>query len=211
MATRSLHAADPSNERAGHRVRVAILLGATALTFWLLMMCVHEIGHAAAAWLTGGRVVHVELSPLGLSRTDVSPNPRPGVVAWGGPAFGATGPLLLAGTCRLRCGLARRLPRRWIVAFAGFCLIANGLYLASGMVFPAGDTEDLLRRGTPAWILGAIGIPVTMAGGLLWHSLGPLWGLGTIADRRRTRSAGAAVALLLAIAGVMQLARVLLA
>ena len=57
--------------------------------------------------------------------------------------------------------------------FAGFCLIANGAYLAIGQFDGVGDAGDLLRGGVPRWILIAVGL-ISVAGGLLpWHRLGP--------------------------------------
>lgn len=72
--------------------------------------------------------------------------------------------------------------RRWQItpyarAFAGFCLIANGAYLATAVFMPVGDTEDMLRLGTPAWLVSLCGI-FAVAGGLaLWNGLGPQLGL----------------------------------
>ena len=56
-------------------------LAALLVASWFLMQAVHELGHVLAAWLTGGAVQRVVLSPLEISRTDVMPNPRPLVVA----------------------------------------------------------------------------------------------------------------------------------
>jgi hypothetical protein len=159
------------------------VVAASAGTFWLLMMCVHEGGHALGAWLTGGHVVHVVLSPFTLSRTDIAPNPSPLAVVWCGPLLGAAVPATGAAIAfTLRWPL-----RRWLMAFAGFCLVANGLYLASGIVTPAGDTQDLLRLGTPPPVLAAVGVPLAGGGLFLWHRLGPRWGLAaaTPTDLRR--------------------------
>jgi hypothetical protein len=156
---------------AGQLVRWGLLL-TSAATYWLLFMCVHEFGHVLAACCTGGHVSRVVLSPLALSRTDVMPNPCPLVEVWGGPAFGAGAPLLFWSVWR-----AARLPgAAWLQGFAGFSLIANGLYIASGVYFPAGDTEELIRLGTSRCLLLA-GVPAAILG--LWgiHRLGP--GLGT--------------------------------
>ena len=62
---------------------------------WLGMMAVHELGHIAVALLTGGKVVRVVLHPAAISRTDVSPNPSPLLVAWGGPLVGCLIPVVL--------------------------------------------------------------------------------------------------------------------
>jgi hypothetical protein len=144
----------------------------SGLTFWLWMMCCHEFGHVLHAWLTGGTVTKVVLHPLAISRTDISPNPSPRLVVWGGPLWGVVVPLLISVMFRWR----RWRGSKWLDAFAGFCLIANGLYLASGILDPAGDTEELLRLGTPAWALLAAGGPMAIGGVLLWHRLGKAFG-----------------------------------
>jgi hypothetical protein len=62
--------------------------------------------------------------------------------------------------------------------FAGFCLAANGLYLAVGSLTDAGDAGDLLELGAPMWSLWLFGVAATAAGLYLWHGLGPSFGLG---------------------------------
>ncbi len=84
------------------------------------------------------------------------------------PAFGGLLPLI--GWFLTRPAMGRR-ARAWAF-FAGFCLIANGAYLATVLFMPVGDTEDLLRLGTPAWTMAAVGAPMFGAGLWLWHSLG---------------------------------------
>ena len=134
---------------------------------WLLMMLVHEAGHVVGAICSGGHVTRVMWSPLSLSRTDVEPNPQPLVVTWAGPMLGATIPLLIAGLCsRWRLGYL-------LTFFAGFCLIANGAYLAIGALSPAGDAKDLLRLGIPRWVLIGVGTPMLIAGFWLWHRVSP--------------------------------------
>jgi len=92
---------------------------------WLAFMVVHELGHAVSAWLSGGSVSLVVLHPFQISWTTFSRNPRPQLVAWGGPFWGAFLPVLFLGTARLI-----RSPRIYLFRFfAGFCLIANGLYM----------------------------------------------------------------------------------
>lgn len=142
------------------------------LVSWWLMLAVHELGHVLGAWLTGGMVTEVDLHPLRISRTAVDPNPRPVIVAWSGPIIGVLLPLLawyLAGRSN-RPGPRRITP--WLRFFSGFCLIANGAYLASGLWQPVGDAADLLRLSVPVWQLALFGFTAFAAGLWCWHGLG---------------------------------------
>lgn len=151
-------------------MRFALRVGAAlfALLFsWFAMQAVHELGHVLAAWATSGEVERAVLHPLTISRTDVSPNPHPLLVAWAGPIVGVLLPLIMAGLCRV----LRRGPRSFCDFFAGFCLIANGAYIGAGSFAAIGDAGDLLRHGAPKWTLIAFG-GVTAAYGLwIWHCL----------------------------------------
>ena len=76
----------------------------------------------------------------------------------------------------LAAGLARW--RRWPAGyafdlFAGFCLLANGAYVGLGAVDPLGDTERMLRHGTPAWLLAAAGTAAAAMGLWCWHRASP--------------------------------------
>jgi hypothetical protein len=156
----------------------AILIAATLLASWLGMQAVHEFGHVMGAWLTGGVVERVVLHPLTISRTDLSRNPQPLVVVWAGPVTGVVLPLAA-----------------WFVAvgskssgafvlrfFAGFCLIANGLYIALGSLAAIGDCGEMLRHGSAPWQLWLFGIITTPAGFWLWHGQGKHFGLGSAAE-----------------------------
>src|SRR5262245_26866843 len=113
------------------------------------MQAIHELGHAIGAWITHGHVARIVLNPLTISRTDVAENPRPLVVAWAGPVFGAIMPVLvwlIAATVRL--------PGTYLLRFfAGFCLLANGAYIGLGSFTHAGDCGTLLQHGTQPWQL----------------------------------------------------------
>ncbi len=62
--------------------------------------------------------------------------------------------------------------------FAGFCLIANGAYIAFGSFDGIGDCGTMLRHGSPIWSLWLFGA-ITMPIGLwLWHRQGEHFGLG---------------------------------
>jgi hypothetical protein len=135
---------------------------------WLAMMAVHETGHCLNALFSGGRVESVTLPLLGFSRTDLSRNPHPLFVAWGGPVSGVLIPLAILLLARL---MLRRLSRPAAV-FAGFCLIANGAYIGLGPFMTAGDGHDLLRHGAPRWTLLVFGATAFSAGLYFWHRAG---------------------------------------
>lgn len=160
------------------RLATGLLWISLVAASWLGMMAIHEAGHVLAATATGGTVVKVVLHPLTISRTDVSPNPQPLVVAWAGPVFGALAPLAV-----------------WLVAlrwaysyllrfFAGFCLIANGAYLAVGVFDRVGDAGDIQRGGSPMWTLWVFGAVCVPVGFWLWHGQGRFFGFGGGVDRR---------------------------
>src|SRR5688572_11187264 len=117
------------------RAQQTLLIGSTILASWLGMQAVHEFGHMCGAWLTGGQVRRVVLHPLTISRTDLAVNPQPLVVVWAGPIFGVLVPLaiwLIAAACLFPGASVLRF-------FAGFCLVANGLYIGIGSFEGAGD------------------------------------------------------------------------
>ncbi len=151
-----------------------LLIGSTLLGSWFAMQAVHELGHVVGAWLTGGRVAQVVLWPTTISRTDLAENPRPLLVAWAGPVAGVILPLLA-----WAIAVAARLPGRFLLRFfAGFCLVANGLYLGFGSWGHVGDGGDLLRHGAAMWQLWLFGVAASVAGFGLWFGQGAHFGLG---------------------------------
>ncbi|HMP03936.1 MAG TPA: M50 family metallopeptidase [Gemmatales bacterium] len=151
-----------------------LLIGATLLASWLGMQLVHEMGHVLGAWLTGGQVERVVFHPLTISRTDLAHNPNPLVVVWAGPIMGVLIPLALWGlmaALRLRGSFLARF-------FAGFCLVANGLYIGVGAFGPIGDAGDMLAAGSAPWHLWLFGMATVPLGFWLWHGQGPRFGLG---------------------------------
>jgi hypothetical protein len=156
----------------------AVLLVLTvAILAWLWMQVIHELGHVLGAWATGGNVERVVLHPLAISRTDVSPNPHPRLVVWAGPVIGAAAPISIW----LAMNLARA-SFAWLAQFfAGFCCLANGLYIGVASFDGVGDAGDLLRHGSPIWTLWLFGLVVAPAGLALWNGLGPKFGWGAAA------------------------------
>lgn len=168
------------------------------MSSWLGMQDVHEFGHVLGAWSIGGQVARVVIHPLTISRTDLSQNPNPLVVVWAGPVLGCLLPLAA-------WGLAAAL--RWSLTyllrfFAGFCLIANGAYVAGGSFDRIGDAGVMLRNGSTAWCLWAFGAVTMPAGLLLWHRQGPHFGLGKTRENVSPAAAYACLATLLALIGL---------
>jgi hypothetical protein len=168
------------------RLNQIVLIGTFMAFSWLAMQAVHELGHVLAAVVTGGQVTKVVLHPCTISRTDVSPNPAPLFVVWAGPVVGAILPLLAYLLAR-----AARSPGVYLFRFfAGFCLIANGLYIGVGSFQRVADAGDMLRHGSSRWQLIAFGLLTAPLGLYLWNGLGPKFGLGEAKGRV---SRGAAV------------------
>lgn len=137
---------------------------------WLAMMATHELGHVLGGVATGGTVARVVLHPLAISRTDLSVNPQPAIVVWAGPLVGVLLPLVFL-------LVAKRL--KWSGAalwqfFVGFCLIANGAYIAGGAWEGIGDCGVMHQTGTPIWVMWCFGLVTVPAGFWLWHRLGSL-------------------------------------
>ncbi len=151
-----------------------VLIASTVACAWLGMQVVHEAGHVLGAWATGGQIAKVVLHPLTISRTEIPHNPHPVLVVWAGPVVGALAPLLVWGIAA-----ASRSPGSYLLRFfAGFCLVANGAYIGSGVVAPLGDAADMLHYGSPSWLLGAFGFTSFATGIWLWHRQGHYFGFG---------------------------------
>ena len=149
------------------------------------MMGVHELGHVVGAVVTGGTVERVVLHPLTISRTDVSPNPHPGVVVWLGPVIGCLLPMAAIALVPRRLTVLSKMAR----FIAGFCLVANGAYIAFGSFDRVGDCGEMARTGTPVWIMLAFGIVTIPPGLFLWHGLGSIrrfFGNPTVVTPRMT-------------------------
>lgn len=154
-----------------HRNLLAVSIVALS---WLAMMIVHETGHVLAGVASGVKVRRVILHPLEFSRTDLSYNPHPLLVAWGGPVGGVAVPLLAWGVAA-----AFGIPGAYLLRFfAGFCLIANGAYIGVGSLKKIGDTYEMLLSGSSLWQLWLFGLVTFPLGLWLWHRLGAEFGLG---------------------------------
>lgn len=177
------------------RINQIVLISTFVSFSWLTMQVVHECGHVLAAVSTGGDVQKVVLHPLALSRTDVSPNPCPRIVVWAGPVFGSLAPLM-------GWLLADRF--RWLHVFlwrffAGFCLVANGVYLIGGSFAKGADPGEMMRLGTPQVVLVLVGAIGAVSGFLLWHRQGTHFGFGDSKGRVQTSAVATSVLLLLGV------------
>ncbi len=176
-----------------------ILLIVTFIGFsWLGMQVVHEAGHVVVALLTGGEVAKVALHPLIMSRTDLAENPHPLAVVLGGPLIGSALPLLL-----FALAAAFRAPGVYLFRFfAGFCLIANGVYIGVGRFLAEGaDPCVMTENGSPQCLLVTFGIVAFPLGLYLWHRQGPHFGLGEAKGRVNTRAAFVSAGLFLGLTG----------
>lgn len=161
------------------------------------MQAVHESGHVLAAALTRGVVQQVDLHPLHISRTTLAGNPAPRIVCWSGGIVGSLLPLLVWLVVRHvgHVVVAEETPpisspRRGTAAgkgfrfepilrfFAGFCLLANGVYLGSAAVEPVGDPFDLLQMGVPRWQPAAFALLTVPWGLWLWDGVWREFGIG---------------------------------
>ena len=95
------------------------------------------------------------------------------------PIVGVAAPLLFWGVSAAARFVAAFV-LRW---FAGFCLLANGLYVGAGSFGGIGDCGDMLRHGSDLWHLWLFGVLTAPAGLWLWHNQGPHFGLGAAGGR----------------------------
>ena len=154
-----------------------VLIASTLIGSWLGMQAVHEFGHVLGAWLTGGRVSRVVLSPISISRTDLSSNPKPLFVVWSGPVVGALLPLAV-----WAAAIAVQTPGAFVLRFfAGFCLIANGAYIAVGSFDGIGDCGVMRAYGSPVCLHWLFGVTTAPSGLWLWHGQAIHFGVGTAA------------------------------
>ena len=183
------------------RLYQALLIGTFLPLCWFAMMAVHELGHVLSAVATGGTIATVVLHPLTISRTDVSSNPHPLLVAWAGPMLGVLLPLAI-----FLAAKASRFKWAYLVQFfAGFCLIANGAYIGVGSLGGVGDAGDMLGSGSPTWLLWLFGAVTFPSGLYVWNGLGPHFGLGPAAGEVDHRAAYAS-SLLLVVTLIVELA-----
>jgi hypothetical protein len=186
-----------------NRIPQIILIGTFIPLCWLAMQVVHELGHVLLGWATKGEVTKVALHPLIVSRTDLAENPHPLAVVWGGPTFG-----FAASLGGVRTGFTQPNPRVYLFRFfAGFCLVANGVYIGTGWLFANGaDPGVMIEHGSPKWLLVVFGLLTFPTGLYLWHRQGHHFGLAE-ANGKVSNWASAISAALLVVLVVFELIR----
>ncbi|MCL2348735.1 MAG: hypothetical protein FWC50_10805 [Planctomycetaceae bacterium] len=154
---------------------VSFVLIITFLPFcWLAMQAVHETGHVIGALMHDVSVEYVLLGPLTISQTITGETEHKRIITWLGPVFGVIFPVALWLMARLF-----QWPELFLFRFfAGFCLVANGVYLLFGPVDGLTDTGVLLSYGASRWQLILFGVIATVAGFLLWHGQSNDFGIG---------------------------------
>lgn len=123
-------------------IRLIFLL----LVSWVVMVFTHEVGHIAGGLCSGGVLESADLLPWHLPYSVFSPDPYPRVTLWSGLLVGVVIPL----------GLAIAIRRDWMWFVASFCVLANGMYIATAWVSgdSALDTARLLAHGASPLTLG---------------------------------------------------------
>lgn len=189
-------ALDETSQRVMNRSKQLLLIVTFVCFSWLGMQVVHEAGHVLMAKLTGGEVVQVALHPLIVSHTDLGENPHPLAVVWGGPMFGSLFPLVA-----FALAVAFHCPGVYLFRFfAGFCLVANGIYIGIGHFLAKGaDPWVMTDNRSPLWLLVLFGAVAFPAGLFLWHRQGPHFGLGKAEGRVNTGATFVSAALFLAL------------
>ena len=143
----------------------AMIFAAAVITIfsWLYMQWTHELGHILAGLATGAQIDRVILDPRGFSQSQFNSNPNPLVTVWGGPLLGS---FIGAGIPLISCCLHRSW-RTVFLSIAAFVLLANGLYIGLGAVYPVGDAQSLIMFGSPRWLLIGFGVVCVILGRIL--------------------------------------------
>ena len=93
--------------------------------------------------------------------------------------------------------------------FAGFCLIADGVYIGAGRFLAQGaDPWVMTENESPRWLLVAYGLVACPLGLYLWHRQGPHFGLGEAKGNVSKKAALVSTILLLATAAAEMLRNV---
>lgn len=122
--------------------RFAILL----VVSWIVMTFTHEMGHIIGGMCCGGKLRDVDLWPWHLPYSIFDPDPLPLVTLWCGLLSGVLVPAIVAVLIR----------QEWMWFIAHFCVLANGVYIATAWL--SGDrfldTPRLLQQGASPVAIG---------------------------------------------------------
>lgn len=106
---------------------------------WIVMTFTHELGHIIGGTCCGGTLQSADLTPWRLPYSLFEPDPFPLVTLWAGLILGVLTPV----------ALALIIQRDWMWFIAHFCVLANGVYIATAWVSGEHylDTPKLLAHG----------------------------------------------------------------
>lgn len=98
---------------------------------------------------------------------------------------------------------AFKLPGQYMFRFfAGFCLVANGVYIGIGWALSDGaDPSVMTENGSPRWLLVLFGLLAAPLGLYLWHRQGPHFGLAEAKGKVNMCAALTSAALFLILSG----------
>ncbi len=138
VALRELQGVLPVSPRVSWSRRSLRLMGLLVVA-WYVMTLSHELGHVVCGWLSGGKLVYLDLRPWALPQSMFDPDPNPLARLWGGPILGAVIP----------CSIALATRRVWVRFIGSFCVLANGTYLTIAWCVGDSflDTTKLLEHG----------------------------------------------------------------
>ena len=96
-----------------------------------------------------------------------------------------------------------RLPGVYLFRFfAGFGLVANGVYIGTGWLLADGaDPSVMTENGSPVWVLVLFGLLAAPFGLFLWHRQGSHFGLGEANGKVSKWATVISAALFLALVG----------
>lgn len=169
--------------RMVQRALPSVLAVMAVATSWLGMQAIHELGHVLSALGTGAAVNAIHLHPFEISSTDTTGGQSQLLVVWCGPIIGSVVPCVMFGIAawlRSRDAFLFRF-------FAAFCLLANGAYIGIGAWDKVGDAGDMLRLGSPFWLLETFGAVAMLASAVLFRGLAAPFGFAR--DRQPVRTA----------------------
>lgn len=136
----------------------------TLLLSWFPFMCVHELGHILSAKINHGTIEEVKLIPWEFSHTIINNSHHPLMDVWAGPIVGCFLPLVIWLLTRNKNTI-----RFYTGSFAGFCFLANGLYIGLGWIDKVGDTGDIIRNNGNIASMVIFGFIACVSAFMMWH------------------------------------------